>query len=493
MAGKLHFRQLLVLVLATVHDVSQKEISARNNFESGSVSKYLRPRQRDIPEKTLKDLLAAIPCTEAEVLAVTACLEALEALKEAGDLTDADLKEIEEGLLLAARIIRDALTQGLRRARSKPEPGYPQPADLAAHRFRAGEQLERLKAIPAEYRAEVIRSAKEFQTWALCERACEESTRQAGRDIKESLAWAQLACEIADLVEGPEAWILCLQGYSLAHVANAVRVAGEYPASDSRMVQAKSLWNSGTDVDGVLDPGRLLDLEASLRRDQRRFEEALSVLDQAASLSRNPARILISKGTTLEVMGEHEQAAEAFRRALPLVEKQEDQRLHNLVLLNLATSLCHLGHFQEALKLVGETRPQVVALGDKLYLLRVRWLEGRIAAGMKRPEEALRLLSEVRHQFAAEGMVADAAAATLEEAILLLEKGRNAEVKSLAKGLEEVLASKGVHREALAALRLFQEAAESETATVELTRDILVYLYKARHDKGLRFSRSGSH
>lgn len=493
MAHKLHFRQLTVDILALVYDVSQKEMSARTGMHPKSVSKYLGPREHDIPESIQAKLLKAIPCEPAAVEAVTAYLEALESLAQADDLTAEDRRVIEQGVLLTSRVVRGNLTHALRRARAKPEPGYPQPADLVAHRFRAGEQLERLRKISAEHRVVVVRRVKEFQTWALCERLCEESTRQAGRDVKECLAWAQLAREVADRVEGPEGWIQCLQAYSLGHVANAVRVAGEYPVSDSLMTQAKSLWQGEADTNSVLDPGRLLDLEASLRKDQRRFEEALTALEQARSISRNPARLLIKKGSTLEIMGDYKGAVESLQQALPLVESQGDQQLCNLLRLNLANNFCQLGLFQEAVELVRETRPLIVAAGDKLHLLRVLWLEGRIAAGLGRRDEALGLLAEVRRQFVTKGMISDAAVVTLEGTILLLEQGRNAEVKSLAKDLSEVLTSKGVHREALAAVRLFQEAAENETATVELARDTLVYLYRAHYNQGLRFSKNGNH
>jgi hypothetical protein len=52
----------------------------------------------------------------------------------------------------------------------------------------------------------------------------------------------------------------------------------------------------------------------------------------------------------------------------------------------------------------------------------------------------------------------------LEEAVLLLEEGRTSEVKALARELSGICEPKGVHREALAALRLFQEAVEREKA-----------------------------
>jgi tetratricopeptide (TPR) repeat protein len=487
MARKLHFRQLLVLVLALVYDVPQKEISTRLQISWGSVSKYLQGRKRDIPEEITEKLLGAIPCNRAAVLAVTSCLEALDALEEAGDLTDADLKEIETGMLIASRVIRDGLTRGLRRARSKPVPGYPLPADLAVHRFRAGEQLERLKSVPAKHRAEVVSQAVEFQTWALCERICEESTRQAARSVEDALAWARLGQQIAELIEGPEEWIQRLQGYALAHVANAMRVGGELKMAETLLEEAKGLWGSETDPERVLDPGRVLDLEASLRRAQRRFEEALSLLDQAATVSHNPGRIMINKGFTLEVMGEYQKAVEVLLHASSLIVEENEGRLRDLLRLNLANNFCHLGRFHEALGLVKAVRPQVAESGYSIDLNRIIWLEGRIAAGLARPAEALSLLAEARRRFSKEGMSYDVALSLLEEAILLLAQGRTIEVKFLTKELVGVFGSKGVHREALAALQLFQDAASGERATVELTRNVLSYLFRARHDQGLRF------
>ena len=44
-----------------------------------------------------------------------------------------------------------------------------------------------------------------------------------------------------------------------------------------------------------------------------------------------------------------------------------------------------------------------------------------------------------------------------------------------------------VHREALAALALFQEAARQDRLTVEKALEIAAYLREARHEPGLRF------
>jgi hypothetical protein len=71
--------------------------------------------------------------------------------------------------------------------------------------------------------------------------------------------------------------------------------------------------------------------------------------------------------------------------------------------------------------------------------------------------------------------------------VLLLEEGRTAEVAGLAAEMLQVFRGQTVHREALAALRLFCRAARGGSATVDLARRVLAYLERARHDPHLRF------
>jgi hypothetical protein len=205
-------------------------------------------------------------------------------------------------------------------------------------------------------------------------------------------------------------------------------------------------------------------------------------------VSRCPARVLINKGFTLEVMCEYERAVDTLNQAGARLDRQADPRLWNLQRLNLATNFCFLGRYQEAADLAEEVEPLVAAAGDKLDRIRILGLRARIAAGLGRPLEALQLFAEARRRFAAETMSYDVALALLEEAVLLLDEGRTAEVKVLALELNQVFDDKGVHREALAALWLFYEAAERETATADLARRVLRYLYRARYDRGLPFT-----
>ncbi|MGH7484013.1 MAG: hypothetical protein ACREMY_00230 [bacterium] len=364
----------------------------------------------------------------------------------------------------------------------------PESAPQGGDRVRAAELFERLVGLSPEERLAVVRLEEEFQTWALCERACHASEREASRDVELAAAWGGLAGEIAERVRGPEGFPLRVQGYAGAHgKANVLRVMGELEPADAAFSVAKQLWLSGSDPLELLDPGRMLDLEASLRRDQRRFDEALARLDEAYAVGRSPERALIKKGFTLEVMGEYQRAIAALVQAEPLVERSGDPRLAYMLPFNLAVVYTHVGRYVEAAKLVQQVSDLVAAQGDEIEKLRVQWLRGRIAAGLGRREEAQTLLAQARQGFDQRNMSYDVALALLEEAVLLLEEGRTAEVKVLARELKKVFNSKGVHREALSALRLFQETTEREAATAEQARRVLGFLFRARHDEGLRF------
>jgi transcriptional regulator with XRE-family HTH domain len=139
------------------------------------------------------------------------------------------------------------------------------PADppRAEDRERASDLWSRLEPLSEDERLAVVQVAREFQSWALLERVCQESLAASG-EAGQAASLARLAQEIAVRVRGPEEWSNRLQGLAAAHLATALRAAGE-PAEET-FERARHLWDSGADADGLLDPGPLLDPEASLRQ-----------------------------------------------------------------------------------------------------------------------------------------------------------------------------------------------------------------------------------
>jgi tetratricopeptide (TPR) repeat protein/transcriptional regulator with XRE-family HTH domain len=338
-----------------------------------------------------------------------------------------------------------------------------------------------------EDQLDVVSVSKAHQSWVLVELACEESEVEASRDLELAASRARVAVAIAEKVQGPKPWCSRVKGFAAAHLPNVERVAGRLEAADAGLDAARRLWEAGADPLNLLDPGRLLDLEASLRRAQRRLTEALDRLGQAMAVGRCKERYLIKRGSILEAMGRYDEAVEALLQAKPLVEQKGDARLLYMQRFNLAVVYTHTGRFSEAAALAEQVRTAAGERGDVHEISRVVWLRGRIAAGLGETDLALSLLNQAREEFESRNMDFDVALALLEIAALLLRENRTAEVKLLAADLVKIFESKQIHREALAALQLFHEAVKQERATADLARGVLAYLFLARHNEELRF------
>jgi len=363
------------------------------------------------------------------------------------------------------------------------------------HATRARRQAEwlwkTLQSLAPEQRRLKVERERRYWQWALAERVATQSFRAAAHQADQATELASLALRIAELAPVGETFRCRLQGYVLGFVANSLRVQGELRAAEEAFLRSDQLWEAGAAADpGLLDGSLLLELKASLRRNQGRFEEALSLLDQAVKASGSEeaqGRIRINRANTLKRMGDSEAAIAELREAERLTERSADPRLPFLVRFTLANNLRELERYTEVQELLPEVRALAERLGNELDQIRVVWLHARVGAALGRREEALAALEQVRRYFTAKRMAFDAALATLEVAVLQLEQGQTAEVKRLAAGMLWIFKAQRVHQEALAALKLFCEAAEKEDATVELARRVAEYLRKAQHNPELHF------
>ena len=391
-----------------------------------------------------------------------------------GELRRIDRAAIAEGWT-RAEDIRQQLTARKRKHK----------AEVA--RREAGELWELLRSCGWEARRELVTDAPEFQVWGLAERVCEASVRAAASDPQEALALADLALLIAERVEGSEDWRRRVQGFAWAHMANARRVANDLSGADEAFARAWDLWRADAASDPHLLPEwRMLDLEASLRRAERRFAEALELLDRAfraAIASHHPialGRILLNKEHVCSQMGDLEGALAALREAAPFVDASGNPRLLFALRFNMADNLCQLDRHAEAADLLPVVRELAERLGNELDLVRVVWLTARVATGRGLWEEAIDGLEQVRRDFTARGLPYDAALSSLDLAVLYLKEGRTGEVKALAREMAPIFQAQGIAREALASLTLFRDAAQQDTATVELACRVIAEIERTR-------------
>lgn len=352
-----------------------------------------------------------------------------------------------------------------------------------ATRQGAREYWERLMAAAPEDRLPAVACFPELRSWPLALLACEASVRAAARKVKDALDLAALAVAIAERVPGPESWRRRLEGYCWAHLGNSRRVAEDFAGANAAFAKAWELWRAGAEPNpGLLPEWRLLDLEASLRRDQRRFTEALDLLERARAAGEPSksavAQILLNKEFVFDQMGDTEGALKALTEAIPLVEASENRRLLFFLRFKQANNLCGLECYAEAAGPLAEARELAEAQMDELSLIRVLWLEARLVAGQGRPEEAILGLARVWQDFLDHDLPSDAALAALDLAVLWLKAGRLIKVRELAVTMESVFRAKGINREAFAALRLFLDAAKQESASIELAKQAISEINK---------------
>jgi len=298
----------------------------------------------------------------------------------------------------------------------------------------------------------------EIERGRLFEQICAESEKAAAGDAQRALNLAYLALKFANLARGRPEWRFSIRSYAWAFVGNARRVANDLVGADEAFAISRSLWPVGRRKNSqVLDRSRILGLEASLRRDQRRWPEALSLLERAqhATQSENAkVRFLLQKSSILEQMGNYHESIKTLCQIRGL---ETEPRLLFGAHFNLAVNYCHVEKYDSAAELLRGAQWLARELGNELDLIRTAWLEGRVLAGLGQRLEAIPLLERVREEFTHRELGCDMALVSLELAVLYLEEGRLHQVRELAQQIVILFKSQGLYREMLAVFRLLWE------------------------------------
>jgi tetratricopeptide (TPR) repeat protein len=366
---------------------------------------------------------------------------------------------------------------------------------LAKSRAAAPHLWERLSSYSQVKRLGLARASRSFASWGLCELLCREAERLGFHEVAQALEVAELAVLIADSLDDDEPaedrWLYQLRAYAWAHLANAQRIAGHLAQAEAACTMADSWWEAGeVEVGDALGYGSfLLKAKASLRTAQRRFPEALELLDRAFELytegspdqrDRHAAgRILVQKAFTAAEMQDLESAVSLLQDAEAYVDVEREPRLVLCLRHNRIDNLNRLHRYAEARALLPSVKAISSEIGNALDQVRLRWVEARIDAGLGDRETARAGLVEVRHEFLAREMSYDAALVSLELALLSIEDGRTAEVKEMAEEMTLLFQSLDVQPEFLAALAMFQQAAALESATAASVRRILALLERS--------------
>ena len=372
-------------------------------------------------------------------------------------------------------------------------------SQASTERKEAPELISGLFARPREDWPVLLRLDRRLQTLSACELLIERSFEEGFRDSSRSIELAELGLLLSGLLDGERyghSVVQDLQARAWAYLGNARRIGFDLAGAEEALARAERLAEGGSA--DPLEEARILDLRASLLSDQGRFEQAAELLEVVIDIYddlREPhrkGRAMVSKGVFLGYSGWPEEAIHQIRKGLGLVDWEREPRLVLGARHNLAWFLNDCGRSEDAQRQLQRFRHSYREFADSWTELRLGWLEGRIAIGLGRGDEAEGTLREVQRRFLAEGHGYDASLVALDLAHLYLEEERYAEVRALAAEMLDVFLSQDIHRQALAALAVFQQAVEADSATPNLVREISSYLLRARKNPRLRFEKAAA-
>ena len=368
-------------------------------------------------------------------------------------------------------------------------------AEMARQRRQLPGLRERLRGLSPDDRHILLHADPAFHNWALGEELIEESRKSLGSDLAQARELADCAAIVTGALEAGNGFGDALindlrarawgaRGEVLRHLAD-LRGAGEAFAT------AESYLAEGTG--DPLEEAGMLELRAVLYRDQSRTREAHYLLDDAVAVYRRYrdfhllGRAYIRKGCVHGQAGELAAAVDWLRKGLSLIEPERDRPLSLAARHRLMLYLTESGRAREARFLLKASRAEMLRHGTPWLLARLRWLEGKIYDALCFPAEAERALLDARQGFLDLKAELNAAAVSLDLAVLYVAQRRAAEVRRLTAEILPIFRSRELHREAIAALLALRQASRLETRSAQLLAEIRAHLDRARRDPNPRF------
>jgi tetratricopeptide (TPR) repeat protein len=341
-----------------------------------------------------------------------------------------------------------------------------------------------------------LRQAQTLHGWPLCEALLRKSFDERYRDPKKMLRLAYNAARVAEHTP-PEKYppspgfVMDLRARAFAELGNAYRTNDQFPEAEQAFSRARTCLVEGTG-DFLLE-ARVLDLEASLLSAQGRFENATSLLGKVHDLYQEAGdthlagRALISKGINIHYQGCPKEAVPTLEAGLGMVDQSRDSEVHAIGRQDLLHALVDAGEYGRASHLILAGGLREAFATEPLNLLKLRWMEGKIHAGLGRLNRAERIFCSVREELGKLGNHYDAALLGLELAAVWLRQGRAAEVRTLAEEMYETFELLEVHQAAQQALYFVREACRWQRLTVPMIQHVRSFMEQATRNPELHF------
>jgi tetratricopeptide (TPR) repeat protein len=308
------------------------------------------------------------------------------------------------------------------------------------------------------------RQAQTLHGWPLCEALLQKSYEARFSDPQRMLNLAQSAVNVAKHIQLERypwpGFVADLRARAFADLGNAYRVNDRLSEAGTAFRQAIGHLKEGTGE--PLTQARVLDLLSSLRRAQRRLDDSITLADHVHKLcieagdTHLAGRALIAKGISTHYQGAPREAVRLLQQGSDLLESKREPGLKSSTTLGIIHALVDSGEHRQAGGLLLESGLREAFAAEALNLLKLRWIEGKLHAGLNRPAKAARAFMEVRLEYLGVGQVYDAALVGLELAEVWLRQGQTRDVRKLAKEAYGTFRDLGLRSEAARALHYWK-------------------------------------
>jgi len=309
---------------------------------------------------------------------------------------------------------------------------------------------------------------------ALLERSLTLRPEAPGTAVELARCAAQLAEGLSAGELGPMQ-LADLRCRAVIELGNTYRVADDLDPAEAALRRATELFLLGTRDD--LLGARLFDVQASLYAARRHFDLAVTSLDIVADVYRRhgdehlAGRALISKGIYIGYKGDAQEAVRLIAGGLSSLDSGRDPGLVSSSVQTLGWFLVDCGRFLEARAALRDLQGRDP--GGRINELKVRWLEGHVAAGLDELEAAERTLRLVRRGFEEIGLGYKAALVGLELGAVWLRQDRLEAVAGMALECTDMFLAMSIQRELLASILVLRQAAETQGLTLALFRQVI--------------------
>ena len=306
--------------------------------------------------------------------------------------------------------------------------------------------------------------------------------------------WAILAKKCAERLDAKTfgvARVFDYKSQARAELGNAYRATDQFDRAQAELDQARRFFELGTRSETL--EIRLLDVEASLDADCRRFTAACLKLEKIFRYHiRNSdhhlaGRALLTQGLYTSNAGHSKKALRLIEQSMDLIDAHRDPILAYAGMYNKLWVLLDCDCFEKSKRQLFLLRGMEQHAGGRINDLRLQWAEARIDAGLKRYERAEKAFREVREGFGPVNRAYDAALASLDLGAVLLAQQKSAEAEKVVKEAIKIFVALGIERESLGSIVMLRASFEIGVATQAMVEEVARFLRRAENDPNARF------